>query len=137
MFGGRFIKNFEGKDTKINLKRSNYSTVEDVENLIFNGDKWKQYLILVDSVFCVRTRAEQIDLFNKIQTFHIETKLKELYELTNRNSYRKGQYYWHTRGEYAKSLEKFLGDRYPRDPKWSENLLYRPESDEMDDVEWV
>tara|TARA_Y100000389_G_scaffold192600_1_gene220262 strand:- start:39210 stop:39809 length:600 start_codon:yes stop_codon:yes gene_type:complete len=137
MFGGRFIKNFEGKDTKINLKRGNYSTIEDVENLIFNGDKWKQYLILVDSVFCVRTRAEQLDLFSKIQTFHIELKLKELFELANRSNYKGGRYYWHTKGEYIKSLEKFLGNRYDDSDKWAENLLYRPETDEMDDVEWV
>ena len=35
------------------------------------------------------------------------------------------------------ALEKFLGDRYNKDSKWAENLLYRPETDEMDDIEWV
>ena len=124
-------------DTKINLKRALYPTVDDIENNIFNGDKWKQYLIIVDSVFCTRTRAEQETLFNNIQTFHIEMKLKELYELVNRTIYKDGEFYWHTKGEYVKSLQKFLGDKYPKDPKWSDSLLYRPETDEMDNVEWV
>jgi hypothetical protein len=137
LFGGRFIKDFEGRDTKINLKRALYPTVDDVENNIFNGDKWKQYLIIVDSVFCTRTKLEQEVLFNKIQTFHIEIKLKELYELMNRHIYKDGEFYCHTKGEYIKSLQKFLGDKYPQDPKWSDNLLYRPETDEMDDAEWV
>ena len=137
LFGGRFIKDFTGKDTKINLRRELYTTVDDITNNIFNGPKWKQYLIIVDSVFCTRTMNEQETLFNNIQTFHIELKLKELYELVNRSVYRKGEFYWHTRGEYMKSLHKFMGDKYPNDPKWAENLLYRPEADEMDDVEWV
>ena len=64
-------------------------------------------------------------------------KLKELYELVNRTVYKDGEFYWHTKGEYVKSLQKFLGDKYPKDPKWSDNLLYRPETDEMDNVEWV
>ena len=78
----------------------------DIENNIFNGAKWKQYLIIVDSVFCTRTRAEQEILFNKIQTFHVELKLKELYELVNRSVYRDGEFYWHTKGEYVKSPPK-------------------------------
>jgi|TARA_B110000902_G_C14187131_1_gene542747 hypothetical protein len=137
LFGGRFIRDFEGKYTKLNLKRGLYSTVDDIEKNIFNGDKWKQYLVVVDSVFCTRTRAEQETLFNNIQTFHIEMKLKELYELVNRAVYKNGEFYWHTKGEYVKSLQKFLGDKYSKDPKWIDNLLYRPETDEMDNVEWV
>jgi hypothetical protein len=137
LFGGRFIRDFEGKYTKLNLKRGLYSTVDDIEKNIFNGDKWKQYLVVVDSVFCTRTRAEQETLFNNIQTFHIEMKLKELYELVNRSVYKNGEFYWHTKGEYVKSLQKFLGDKYSKDPKWIDNLLYRPETDEMDNVEWV
>ena len=62
IFGGRFIKNFEGKDTKINVKRAGYSTVKEIEDNLFNGDKWKNYLITVDSVFCTKTRSEQIKL---------------------------------------------------------------------------
>jgi hypothetical protein len=117
MFGGRFIKNFEGSDT--------------------NGQSWKSYLLIVDSVFCTKTKAEQTELFNNINTFHIQIKLKELYELTNRSVYRSGSFYFHTRGEYVKALERFLGDKLPKDEKWIDNLLNRPDSSEMDGVEWV
>ncbi len=137
IFGGRFIKNFEGKDTKLNVKRAGYSTVKDIEDNLFNGEKWKNYLIVVDSVFCTKTRAEQVELFNNIQTFQIQTCIKELYELTNRTSYSKGEFFYNSQGEFVASLKKFLGDRYPKDPNWSSELLYRPESSEMDDVEWV
>lgn len=136
LFGGRFIKNFEGKDTKINLKRTNYSTVKDIEDNIFNGEKWKNYLITVDSVFCTKTREEQIQLFNNIQTFQIEMCLKELYELSNRSTY-SGEFRFDAKGEYVAALKKFLGDRFPKQKDWADELLYRPESGEMDDVEWV
>lgn len=137
LFDGRFIKNFEGHDTKINLKREHYSKVKKVEDEVFNGKNWEKYKIVVDSVFCTRTRAEQEELFNKLQSFHIELKLKELYELTNRSVYSKGQYYFHTKGEYIKSLEKFLGYRYPKEEGWVDDLLYRPETSEMDGSTWI
>lgn len=137
LFGGRFVKDFEGKDTKINLKRENYDTVEQIENDVFNGEQWKSYLIVVDSVFCVKTRDEQVTLFNNIQTFLIQQKLKEIYELTNRTPYSKGQFYFHTRGEYIKALEKFLGDKYPTDKDWADDVLHRPSASELDGAEWV
>lgn len=137
MFGGRFIKNFENKDTKINVKRDGYSSVKQVEDELFNGKNWKSYLILVDSVFCTKTKAEQDELFNNINTFHIQMKLKELYELTNRSAYSKGRFYFHTKGEYIKAVEKFLGERYPSDEKWIDDLLQRPDASEMDGAEWV
>jgi len=137
LFGGRFIRDFEGHDTKINLKRENYSKVKTLEDEVFGGQNWQKYMIVVDSVFCTRTRAEQEELFNNIQSFHIELKLKELYELVNRTVYSKGPYYFHTRGEYIKALEKFLGDRYPKQKDWVDELLYRPDTSELDNSEWV
>jgi hypothetical protein len=136
LFGGRFMKDFDSRDTKINIKRANYTTVKDIEDNIFNGEKWKNYLITVDSVFCTKTRDEQIELFNNIQTFQIEMCLKELYDLTNRSTYT-GEFRYDSKGEYVAALKKFLGDRFPKAKNWSDELLYRPESSEMDDVEWV
>tara|TARA_B110001450_G_C17618925_1_gene480382 strand:+ start:179 stop:775 length:597 start_codon:yes stop_codon:yes gene_type:complete len=136
LFGGRFIRGFEGKDTKINLKRQEYNTVKELEDKVFNGDKWEQYLICVDSVFCVKTKAEQDSLFNKIQAFQVETCIRDLFNLTNRSAY-KGDFEFHTKGEFVKALEKFLGDRYPKDDGWVDTILYRPNHDEMDRGEWV
>ena len=136
LFGGRFIRNFEGKDTRINLKRQEYNTVKELEDRVFNGDKWQQYLICVDSVFCVKTRGEQVKLHNKIQDFQVEANIKELFNLTNRNTYT-GQFEYHTKGEFVKALQKFLGDRYPKDDDWVDSVLYRPNHDEMDRGEWV
>ena len=136
LFGGRFIRNFEGKDTRINLKRQEYNTVKELEDRVFNGDKWQQYLIVVDSVFCVKTRGEQVELFNKIQDFQVEANFKELFNLSNRTTYN-GNYNFHTKGEFIKALQKFLGDKYPKDKDWADSVLYRPNHDEMDRGEWV
>ena len=48
LFGGRFIRDFEGKETRINLKRQEYKTVKELEERVFDGEKWKQYLVTVD-----------------------------------------------------------------------------------------
>jgi hypothetical protein len=136
LFGGRFIRDFEGKETRINLKRQEYKTVKALEDRVFDGEKWKQYLITVDSVFCVKTKVEQDSLFNKIQDFQAEVALKELYELTSRTTYT-GQFNFHSKGEYVKALEKFLGDRYPNEVDWIDKVLYRPDHNELDRGEWV
>lgn len=136
LFGGRFIRNFNGTETKINLTRGNYNRVEDLENKIFSGDNWEKYLIVVDSVFCTRTRAEQVKLFNNLQTFMIQMKLREIFELANRSVYSKGELFFQTKGQYEKALKKFLGDKYPKEDRWIEDLLYMPGNDEMDATEF-
>ena len=136
LFGGRFIKDFEGHDTKINLKRDNYDKVEQLEDDVFNGQNWKSYLIVVDSVFCTKTKAEMNVLFDNIQSFLVQQKLKEIFELANRNIY-SGEFRFHTKGEYIKAVERFLLDRYPKDPNWADELLYRPSGSELDGAEWL
>ena len=96
----------------------------------------KRYLIVVDSVFCVKTKAEQDRLFNKIQDFQIEANIKDLFNLSNRTLY-SGNFNFHTKGEFVKALQKFLGDKYPKDDDWVDSVLYRPNHDEMDRGEWV
>ena len=64
-------------------------------------------------------------------------KLKEIYELTNRSIYSNGQFYFHTKGEYIKSVEKFLGSRLPSNKNWASDLLNRPGANELDGVEWI
>lgn len=136
LFGGRFTRNFEGKDTRINLKRGEYSTTKELEDKVFNGDKWQQYLVVVDSVFCVKTKLEQDKLFNKIQDFQVECTMKDMFNLVHRSTY-SGQFKFQTKGEYVKALQKFLGDRTPKDKDWADGVLYRPNYDELDRGEWV
>lgn len=136
LFGGRFDKDFEGKQTRINIQRSGYSKVSQLEDNVFNGDKWQQYLIVVDSVFCVKTKPEQQALFNKIHEFQIETGIKELFELTNRSTYN-GGFKFNSKGEYQKALQKFLGDRYPKRKDWADEILYRPTQGDLDQAEWL
>jgi len=134
-FNGTFKRNFDkSTKTKIQLVRANYRDVNALTEAI-TGESWEKYLIVVDSVFCTKTRADQIELFNNLQSFFIELKFKEIFEFANRSVYSKGEYYWHTKGHYEKSLKKFLGDRYPDRKNFINELLYNPETYEIDSSE--
>lgn len=135
LFGGRFIRDFNNKETRINAKRKNYNTVEELEDNLFNGKNWHKYLIVVDSSFCTRDKAELNELFKNLQSFFIELYLKQIFEFANRSFYKEGQYYFHTKGQYEAALKKFLGERYPTTPNWINELLWRPESDELDSAD--
>lgn len=139
LFGGRFIRDFEGSDTRINAKRTNYKNIEQLSDDLFNGESWKKYLIVVDSVFCTKTLDEQQTLFNNLQTFMIEQKIKEIYEMSTRYPYRKskGEFAFNSKGEFIASLKKFLSDKLPADQKWIDDMFYNPNSKEMDMGEWL
>jgi len=138
IFGGRFFHDFEGHDTRINAKRTNYKNTEQLVEELFDGDNWKKYLIVVDSVFCVKTFEEQQILFNNLQSFMIEQKIKEIYEMSTRLPYQRasGDFAYESKGEFITALKKFLGDRIPPDEEWIDNMFYNPTSKEMDMGEW-
>jgi hypothetical protein len=132
-FGLTFDGGFDGKQTKINLKRQEYKTVVDLERLL--AEKWESYMFVVDSIFCVKTRAELNELFINLHDFFVEKHIKEMYELTNRSSYSKGQYYYHTKDEFTIALKKFLGERLPDKKDYLDKLIYRPDSVELDKID--
>ena len=138
IFGGRFIRDFEGGETRINAKRTNYKNTDEFVEQLIDGPNWKKYLIVVDSVFCTKTIDEQQKLFNSLQTFMIENKIKEIYEMSTRYPYRKakGEFVFESKGEFIASLKKFLGDKLPKDENWIDNMFYNPTSREMDMGEW-
>lgn len=128
----RTIRDFEGGDSRYKFSRHGFKTIDDFVEKVYNGDNWEKYLIVVDSVYCCKSRKDQIGFFNKIQSFLIEENLKELFELSNRNLYRSGEYYYHTKKEFELSLKKFLGERAPQDKKWYDNLLQSSTVSELD-----
>jgi hypothetical protein len=132
-FGLTFDGGFDGKQTKINLKRQEYKKVVDLERLL--AEKWESYMFVVDSIFCVKTRAELNELFINLHDFFVEKHIKEMYELTNRSSYSKGQYYYHTKDEFTIALKKFLGERLPDKKDYLDKLIYRPDSVELDKID--
>lgn len=138
LFGGRFIRDFEGNDTRINAKRTNYRNTDELIASLFDGKNWKKYLIVVDSVFCTKTLDEQRELFNNLQSFLIEQKIKEIFEFSTRYPYRtaNGEFAFESKGEFVTALKKFLGDRIPKDKDWLDNMFYNPTSKEMDMGEW-
>jgi len=138
LFGGRFIRDFEGKETRINAKRVNYKNSDDLIQNLFDGPNWKKYTIIVDSIFCTKTLDQQQELFNNLQTFLIEQKIKDIYEMSTRQPYRasNGEYSFNSKGEFITHLKKFLGERMPDSEEWLENMFYNPTSREMDMGEW-
>jgi len=138
LFGARFIRDFEGRETRINAKRTNYKNIDDLVENLFDGANWEKYTVVVDSVFCTKTRDEQEVLFNNLQSFMIEQKIKEIYQLSTRQPYRKssGEFSYQSKGEFINHLKKFLGDRMPSNESWLDNMFYNPTSKEMDMGEW-
>ena len=92
------------------------------------------YLITVDSVMCTKSMNQIMDLYNSIQDFLVEKHLRELYELSNRQVYKDGKYYYQTRGIFEAHLKKFLGDRTPTEKDYFDKLLYRPDSKDYDNL---
>ena len=133
LFGMKFSKDFNNRTTSFALTRKNYKSMKDFQNQI--DSKWESYMISVDSIMCVKTKTEVIDLFNNIQDFLIEKNFKDVFELSSRSVYSSGKYYYQSRGVYAAHLKKFLGDREPKTDKYYDKLLYRPQSDDLDDIE--
>lgn len=133
MFDMKFDRNFDGALTTFRIARQKITSVKDFQNYI--ESKWETYLIVVDSVMCVRTHGEIIELYNNIQDFFIEKTIKDLYELTTRNTYSKGNYYYESKGVFEAHVKKFLGDRAGTSSEYFNKLLFRPKSIELDHLE--
>lgn len=135
LFGNHIQTSFSGATTRFKIKPAAHSTLESLMENVINGDNWERYLVIVDSMFCTKTLNEQKDLFNKLQDFFIQEKMKEIFELSNRKFYSSGRYHWDSAGNFELSLKKFLGDKMPTEEGWIQDLLYRPYSNELDKAE--
>lgn len=133
MFDMKFDRNFNGGLTSFRISRQKFSNVKDFQNYI--DSKWETYLVVVDSVMCVRTYNEVNELYNNIQDFFIEKTIKDLYELSTRNTYSKGSYYYASRGIFEAHIKKFLGDRAGTSKDYFEKLLFKPRSLDLDNLE--
>ena len=131
-FDTNFEKSFTGGHTKFRFKRDQFSNrTELAEHLEANPET---YLITVDSVMCTKTLNQIMDLYNSIQDFLIEKSIRELYEMSTRQVYKKGQYYYESKGVFVAHLKKMLGDRIPSMKDYFDKLLYRPSGTEYDDL---
>ena len=131
-FDTNFEKNFSGANTKFRFKRTQFSTKKELqEHLEANSET---YLITVDSVMCTKSMNQVMELYNNIQDFLVEKHLRELYELSNRQVYKDGKYYYQTRGIFEAHLKKFLGDRTPTEKDYFDKLLHRPDSKDYDNL---
>lgn len=131
-FDTNFQKGFNGGMTKFRFKRNQFKTkVELAEHLEKNPET---YLITVDSVMCNKTYNQIMDVYTSIQDFLIEKQIRELHELSTRQVYKNGQYYYESRGVFVAHLKKFLGDRIPKIKDFFDKLLHRPASNEYDDL---
>lgn len=132
LFDMNFNKNFDGGTTRFKFTRQKYKTREQLQKHIDAGDE--TYFVVVDSVMCTKSYNQILELYNNIQDFLIEKNLRDLYEMVSRQSYKKGNYYYKSKGIFQAHLKKFLDDRVPQDPKYFDKLLYRPDSKELDET---
>jgi len=84
---------------------------------------------------CVKTHKEINELYNNIQDFFIEKTIKDLYELSTRNTYSNGSYYYGSKGIFEAHIRKFLGDRAGTSKDYFEKLLFRPRTVDLDNLE--
>lgn len=133
MFDMKFDRNFDGALTSFRISRQKFSNIKDFQNYI--DSKWETYLIVVDSAMCVKTYNEINVLYNNIQDFFIEKTIKDLYELSTRKTYSKGNYYYESKGVFQAHIKKFLDDRAGTSSDYFDKLLYRPKSIELDQLE--
>lgn len=133
MFDMKFDRNFNGALTSFRISRQKFSNIKDFQNYI--DLKWETYLIVVDSVMCVRTYNEINVLYNNIQDFFIEKTIKDLYELSTRNTYSKGKYYYESKGVFQAHIKKFLDNRAGTSSDYYDKLIHRPKSFELDELE--
>lgn len=133
MFDMKFDRDFNNSKTSFRMSRGSIASVKEFENHI--SASWETYLIVVDSVMCVRTYKEVDELYCNIQDFFVEKTIRGLYELTNRKSYKNGSYYYESKGVYRSHIKKFLGDRAGNSDDYFDKLLHRPKSFELDDLE--
>ena len=131
-FGMNFEKNFTGGSTKFKFNRTGIKNKEELQkHLDANAET---YMITVDSVMCTKSFNQINELYLNIQDFLVEKEIRELYERTSRGSYRKGKYYYESKGVFEAHLKKFLGDRAPADPEYFNKLLFRPMGPEYDNL---
>lgn len=133
MFDMKFDRTFDGALTAFRISRQKFSNVKEFQDYI--DSKWETYLIVVDSVMCVRTYAEVNELYNNIQDFFIEKTIKDLYELSTRSTYSKGSYYYGSKGIFEAHVKKFLGDRAGESKDYFDKLLFRPKTIDLDNLE--
>jgi hypothetical protein len=133
MFDMKFDRAFSGGSTSFRVARQRFSNLKDFQNYI--DSKWESYLIIVDSVMCVKTHAEVTLLYNNIQDFIIEKTIRDLYELTLRSTYSKGKYYYESRGVFEAHLKKMLDKRAGTSHDYFDKLLFRPKSVDYDNLE--
>jgi hypothetical protein len=133
MFDMKFVRSFEGGNTVFRISRKNVPSVKELQNYI--DSKWETFLMVVDSVMCVRTYDELNELQNNIQDFLVEKSIRDLYELTTRSTYSKGKYYYESRGVFEAHIKKFLDKRAGNQKDYFDKLLYRPLSIDYDNLE--
>lgn len=101
-----FATRFDKRARKISIEMDEIKTKEDFEGHLNE----KGFLFIVDSIMTKKYKGEIIDLFNKVQDYLVEVKLKELRTHMTRVKYT-GKYKFTGEAEFNARLKKFIGDR--------------------------
>lgn len=134
-FWQKFQKDFKGSDAWFKFKRADFNTVEQFENTIGSDENWKRFTVVADSVMCVRTEVEIFELFNTVQGFLIEKSIKDIFEMSTRTFYRRGQYHFDTVEDFELAVKRFLKGKESKHSSWIKDILHRASFDELDSID--
>lgn len=135
LFSYKFQKDFKGKDAWFKFKRSEFTTVDQLFEFISADDVWQKYTIVVDSVMCTRTETEIFELFNTVQTFLIEKSIKDMFEMSTRTFYRRGQYHFQTVEDFELAIKRMFKDREPNRKNWIQSIINRSTFEDLDNID--
>ena len=110
LFNMAFENKIGRRSRKLKLEAESIETVDDLIE-VFNSEDEIKFYFVVDSIMCVKLKAEMIDLFSRIQDHLIERGLRESREKMIRTFYR-GKYKLDSVNEFNVRLKRFLSDKF-------------------------
>jgi len=104
----KFPKAFGAKPRPFFINTNNVTNTDSLQNYLDKEDS--RFYVVVDSIHTTRYKQDMIDLFNKLQDFLICRNMKELRELSTRNSY-SGILKFSSKTEYYNRLRRMIIDK--------------------------
>jgi len=110
LFNMAFENKIGRRSRKLKLNAEDINSMEDLLE-VFNSEDESKYYFIVDSIMCVKLKADMVDLFSRIQDHLIERGFRESREKMIRTFY-KGKYKLDSVNEFNVRLKRFLSDKF-------------------------
>jgi len=101
---------FKKRPRRFNKQISHITTIEALNEFIALPENDWHFNFIVESIMVTVSYKDTINLFNRMQDFLFERKLRELRDFSTRIAY-KGKYKYTGYAEFHAKLEKMIGDK--------------------------